>query len=107
MTGLGGMNMPAIPEIGEELPLFFQALSQMKPGEDGAIVFAKALSGATPDSFDEALQRTSNLLFLFLREGQKLSARKARRICNGFETEARSEYRRLRTVGGATKTGIG
>jgi hypothetical protein len=60
--------------------LFLQALSQKEAGDNGAIVFAKTLSGAAPEFFAEALQRTSHLFFLFLREDQKLSTRKAPRV---------------------------
>jgi hypothetical protein len=99
--------MSAVSEFGEELPLFLQALSQKEAGDNGAIVFAKTLSGATPDSFAKALQRTSHLFFLFLRENQKLSTRKARLVCDGFKAAARSEYKRLRMASGPTHSGSG
>jgi hypothetical protein len=100
-------EMPDIPEIGEELFLFLQTLGQMQPGENGALAFAKTLSGATPGSFAEALERTSVLLFLALREEGRWSARKARRYCDSFEATARGEYSRLRNASGKTKAGTG
>jgi hypothetical protein len=99
------MKMSSVSEFGEELPLFLEALSQKKPGENGAIVFARALSGATPDSFAEALQRTSKLFYLCLRDKMKISVREARLLRGGFEEAARREYKRLRMASGATNTG--
>jgi hypothetical protein len=89
-----------LPELGEELFLFMAALKQMKPGENGAHVFAKTLSGATPDSFAKALQRILGWLGLFYRE-MGLSADDARRECDKFESATASEYARLRAASGA------
>ena len=96
-----------LPELGEELFLFLDALKRMKPGEGGAHVFAKTLSGATPDSFAEALQRILGWLCLFYREEVGLSADDARRVCDKFEATAKSEYARLRAASGAAKAGRG
>jgi len=59
------MNTRGLPPIGEELFLFLGALRQMKPGEDAARLFAKTLSGATPGSFAEAVQRILAWISLF------------------------------------------
>jgi hypothetical protein len=88
------MKAQKFPELGEELFLFMDALKQMKPGEDGAHVFAKTLSGATPDSFAEALQRILHWICPIYRE-IGLSAEDARRECAKFQAAARSEYARL------------
>ena len=74
----------------------------MKPGEEGAHVFAKTLSGATPDSFAEALQRVLKWLGLFYRH-MGLSSDGVRRECGKFEAAATSEYARLRSASGAAK----
>jgi hypothetical protein len=94
-----------LPELGEELFLFIDALKQMI-GEDGARVFAKTLSGATPDSFAEALQRILGWICPFYRE-LGLSAENARRECEKFEAAAMSEYARLRAASGAAKAARG
>jgi hypothetical protein len=93
-----------LPELGEELFLFLGALEQMKPGEDGAHVFAKTLPGATPDSFAEALQRVLGWLSLFYRR-MGLSVDDARRESHNFEAVTTSEYARPRAASGSTKAG--
>ena len=98
------MHSEKLPELGEELFLFMDAVKQMKPGDDGGRVFAKALSGATPDSFAEALQRILGWIYPFSRK-MGLSADEARRDCDQFEATATSEYARLRAAAGAVKAG--
>src|SRR5262252_4175084 len=96
------MKAPKLPELGEDLFLFLGGLKQMKRGEDGAHVFAKTLSGATPDSFAEALQRILGWVCLFYRH-MGLSADDRRRELDKFEAAATSEYTRLRATSGAAK----
>jgi hypothetical protein len=98
------MKPPSFPELGEELFLFWDAIKQMKPGEHGGCVFARTLSGATPDSFAEALQRMLAWIFLFYRE-EGLSELDASRECDEFEATAAREHARLRAASGATRAG--
>ena len=98
------MRTKKLPELGEELFLFLDALKRMKQGDDWAGIFAKTLCGATPDSFAEALQRILGWILPFYRE-MGLSEHDARRRCDQFEATAKSEYARLRMAGGAVKAG--
>jgi hypothetical protein len=100
------MTTPKLPELGEELFLFFRALKQMKPGENGAEVFAKTLAGATPDSFAEALQRTLGWLCPFYRQ-MGFSADDAQRECDKFKAVATREYARFRAASGAASAARG
>jgi hypothetical protein len=93
------------PELGEELFLFLAATKQMKPGDHGGHVFARTLSGATPDSFAEALQRILVWLSLFYRENLGLSEFDSSLMCGDFEAKATAECARLRAASGATKAG--
>jgi hypothetical protein len=101
------MKARKLPELGEELFLFLDALKQARPGDDWARVFAKTLSGATPDSFAEALQRILGWIYPFYQDVMGLSADDARRKCDRFEATAISEYARLLTAAGAVKAGRG